>query len=248
MDSILKAAEWILNSKHTTAMTGAGISVESGIPPFRGENGLWNTYDPLVLELDYFREHTQKSWEVIKQIFYDYFGTASPNTAHITLAEMQEMGILHTLITQNIDNLHRLAGSKDVLEFHGTSGAFVCMNCGRKIPTENIAISGKAPRCSECGGLLKPDFIFFGEHIPEPAASLSYKAAEKSDVFIIIGTTGEVMPASYLPIMAKKKGAFIIEVNLKTSNYTDYVTDLFLQGKATDVLSNLLQTIKNMHA
>ncbi len=128
---IEEAAKLIKNAKHVTAFTGAGISVESGIPPFRGENGLWSKFDPLFLDINYFRQNPLKSWKLIKEIFYDFFGKAEPNSAHTALAEMEKSGYLNSVITQNIDNLHQTAGSKNVFEFHGTSKNLICTNCDK---------------------------------------------------------------------------------------------------------------------
>ncbi|TFG64531.1 MAG: RNA polymerase subunit sigma, partial [Spirochaetales bacterium] len=120
-ETLARAAEKIRNALYLTAFTGAGISVESGIPPFRGKNGLWNTYDPQVLEIGYFWRHPETCWKGIKEIFYDFFGKAEPNAAHHFLADLEKRGILKTLITQNIDDLHFRAGSRNVVEFHGNS-------------------------------------------------------------------------------------------------------------------------------
>ncbi len=164
--NVLKAVDLILNSKCTIAFTGAGISVESGIPPFRGENGLWSKYDPNVLDLGNFQLNPIESWKVIKEIFYDFFGKAKPNTAHFVLAEMETKGFLKSIITQNIDNLHYEAGSKEVYEFHGNSRMLVCPYCSNKsIAAETDLI--EIPLCNHCHAVLKPDFIFFGEGIPE---------------------------------------------------------------------------------
>ncbi len=240
---ISKAAEIILNAKHVTAFTGAGISVESGIPPFRGENGLWSKYDQRFLELSYFYHHPKESWKLIKEIFYDYFGKAEPNDAHFTLAKLEELGLLKAVITQNIDNLHQKAGSKAVYEFHGTSRKLVCTKCEKKYDVEEIDITADIPRCKECGGILKPDFIFFGEAIPEFARTKSFEEAEIADVFLVIGTMGEIMPASMIPTEAKRNGATIIEINTEPSNYTYSITDVFLKGKATETAKQLLSQI-----
>lgn len=238
-DKIKQAAEILRNSKKTTAFTGAGISVESGIPPFRGANGLWSKYNPIILELDYFKSNPEKSWKVVKEIFYDFFGKAKPNTAHKVLAKMEAAGLLDSVITQNIDDLHYKAGNKIVHEFHGNSDNFICLKCGEKYNLKDIVLTEKPPYCKKCGGLLKPDFIFFGEGIPSKAYSASIEAANSSDVFLLIGTTGEVMPASQIPFLAKQNGAKIIEVNTEMSNYTNNITDIFLQGKATEVMNEL---------
>ena len=239
-----KAIELISNAKHITAFTGAGISVESGIPPFRGENGLWSKFDPILLDLDYFHKNPLESWKFIKEIFYDFFGEAKPNSAHIALAEMERTGLLNSIITQNIDNLHQQAGSKTVWEFHGTSKYLICEKCGADYLAEEIDLSTLPPRCEKCGAVLKPDFIFFGESIPEIAMKKSIEEAEKADLFLVIGTTGEIMPASMIPYEAKKNKAKIIEINTQPSNYTSTISDLFLQGKATKVLDELLNKIR----
>ncbi len=240
MDSFYnEAVELLKQSKYTTAFTGAGISVESGIPPFRGETGLWSKYNPIVLDIDYFHSHPLESWKVIKEIFYDFFGKAKPNKAHRVLAAMEQKGMLKNIITQNIDNLHQEAGSKEVYEFHGNSRDLVCTKCSKRFKMEEINFEQLPVSCDVCGGLVKPDFIFFGEGIPSEAYSKSLAAAENADVFLVIGTTGEIMPASQIPIMAKNNGAKIIEINVEPSNYTYHITDVFLKGKATEVMERL---------
>lgn len=237
--NIQKVVNLILNSKYAVAYTGAGISVESGIPPFRGENGLWSKYDPKVLDLNYFQLNPEESWKVIKEIFYDFFGEAKPNDAHIALAEMEKKGLLKAVITQNIDNLHYEAGSKEVYEFHGNSRMLVCQKCFKKTLAAETDLS-KVPLCDHCHSVLKPDFIFFGEGIPEMAYRKSFAAAEKADVVLIIGSTGEVYPAASIPPLAKQNGAKIIEINPKKSLFTDSITDIFIPGKASEVMRKIL--------
>ncbi len=239
-NKLTQAAELIKDSKHTTAFTGAGISVESGIPPFRGENGLWSKFDPIFLDLGYFFKHPDESWQLIKKIFYDSFAQAEPNAAHYALAQLEQRGLLQAIITQNIDNLHQRAGSKNVIEYHGTTQTLTCTHCGRRYQASTKFLNDLPPKCESCSGLLKPDFVFFGEAIPELAQSRSLQEAEIADVFILIGTTGEVQPASMIPIIAKKNHAKIIEINVEKSNYTDSITDIFLNGKATEIMRNLL--------
>ena len=240
---IIKAAEWIKKSKHTTVFTGAGISVESGIPPFRGENGLWNKYDPSCVDLSYFHANPSAAWAIIKEIFYDFFGQAEPNDAHKAVAELERMGLVKAVITQNIDNLHQEAGSKQVYEFHGTAQSVGCTRCGINSPAGQEMFASIPPTCRRCSGILKPDFIFFGEGIPEPARTLSFREAELADVFIIIGTTGQVVPACNIPYLAKKNHCKIIEVNLDPSSYTPMITDIYLQGKATETMKQLMEEL-----
>ena len=241
---IREAASSIKEARHVTAFTGAGISVESGIPPFRGENGIWNKYDPMILDIQYFMEHPTESWIVIKEIFYDFFGKAEANRAHIVLAEMEKSGLLSEVITQNIDNLHQKAGSTVVHEFHGNSRNLICTKSGELLPAAHADLDALPPIHPATGGLLKPDFIFFGEGIPPEAYQASIQAARNSDIFLVIGTTGEIMPASQIPYLAKENGASIIEVNTKESNYTSRITDIFLQGKATEIMDLLAREIR----
>ncbi|MCB2195574.1 MAG: NAD-dependent deacylase [Bacteroidetes bacterium] len=242
-DSLQNAIELLVNSKHAIAYTGAGISVESGIPPFRGEDGLWNKYDPNILELSYFYLRPDKSWKVIKEIFYDFFGEAKPNKAHTVLAELEHLALIKAIVTQNIDNLHYDAGSKEVYEFHGNSRMLVCTGCNKKYMAAETNLNG-VPLCTSCNDLLKPDFIFFGEKIPEVAYRKSIEAAQKADVVVIIGSTGEVYPAASIPRYAKENGAKIIEINPEKSLFTDSITDLFIKGKATEIMHELLIGIK----
>ncbi len=233
------AARAIKKANRVVAFTGAGISVESGIPPFRGKGGLWSKYDPIFLHIGYFHNHPLESWKLIKEIFYDFFGRAKPNAAHYALAAMEHNGLLQAIITQNIDNLHQEAGSKTVYEFHGTSQQLVCVHCAKKYHVSKIDLEHLPPLCTDCGHLLKPDFVFFGEPIPETTNSLSFREAEIADIFILIGTTGEIMPASMIPNLAKKRRATIIEVNPNETNYTHGITDMFLQDKATEAMIKL---------
>ncbi|MCD6117568.1 NAD-dependent deacylase [bacterium] len=233
------AAAKIINAQRAVAFTGAGISVESGIPPFRGPDGLWEKYDPIFLDINHFQLHPKESWLLIKEIFYDFFGRAKPNKAHLMLAEMENLDLIKAVITQNIDNLHQEAGSRNVYEFHGTSKNLLCSKCGLKHNVADVNLDELPPVCRECGGILRPDFVFFGEAIPEPANRLSFAEAQTADLFLVIGTTGEIMPASMIPFQAKQHGAFIIEVNTEPSRYTNDITDIFLQGRATDIMGML---------
>ncbi|MGE5342027.1 MAG: SIR2 family NAD-dependent protein deacylase [Candidatus Omnitrophota bacterium] len=245
MDAHIKqAAQWIKNSRHTTVFTGAGISVESGIPPFRGENGIYNKYDPAMLEIDYFRRHPNKCWPLIKEIFYDFLGQAKPNDAHKQVARLEQTGYVKAVITQNIDNLHQEAGSRTVFEFHGTCRTLSCVMCRKVYKAEEISFIPMPPRCSGCNGLLKPNFVFFGEAIPREANALSFAEAQLADVFLVIGTTGEVMPACMIPIQARDNGAKVIEINTEPSTFTYSITDVFLRGKASEMMNALVRKIE----
>ncbi|MRJ06204.1 MAG: RNA polymerase subunit sigma [Epsilonproteobacteria bacterium] len=231
-ETIQKVRE-IIQMGGGVAFTGAGISVESGIPPFRGPNGLWSRYDPKILDIDYFRANPKRAWEGILELFYLKFQNVKPNFAHFCLADLERKGKILGVITQNIDNLHQLAGSQRVVEFHGTASRLQCLQCGRKYPTSQIGLEKLPPQCPQCGGVLKPDFVFFGEPIPPDAFSQSLQWVSQANFMLVIGTSGEIQPASQLPFLAKERGATIIEINIESSAYTHTITDFFIQSPAT---------------
>ena len=241
-----KAAKIIKSSRRCVAFTGAGIAVESGIPPFRVKNGLWNKYDPQTFDIQYFYDHTKQSWEVIREIFYNLFGKVKPNAAHYALAELEANKLLSAVITQNVDNLHYDAGSKNVHEFHGSLKKLVCLKCRAKYNINKIDLNVLPPTCEKCGGILKPGVIFFGEAIPEPAGKNSFNETRKADCFILIGTTGTVAPANMIPSAAKSNGAKIIEINPYVSEYTSSVTDIFLEEKASPAMEKLMEEIEKL--
>nr|MBN2277830.1 NAD-dependent deacylase [candidate division Zixibacteria bacterium] len=242
--SLDKAAKMIKRARRVTAFTGAGISVESGVPPFRGPDGLWSRYDPACFEINFFRTHPETAWPLIKKMFFDTFREAHPNDAHLGLARMETAGRLRTVITQNIDNLHQAAGSKEVYEFHGNARYLVCLECEARYGIAEMDLDHLPPVCPVCHGMLKPDFIFFGEMIPERVHSRSLYETIHSDIFLVIGTSGEVMPASMIPAIAKQNGAGIIEINISPSNYTGRISDIFLAGQASDVINDLVRLLE----
>ena len=244
INEIKQATELIKNAKHLTVFTGAGISVESGIPPFRGESGIWNKYDPSILDLHRYLYSPEEVWPVIREIFFNFFTDAIPNDAHNVLAKWETKGIVKAIITQNIDNLHQLAGSKTVIEFHGNSNYFNCVEDESHVSEiEEIDFDDSYPKCPKCGHLKKPSFIFFGEQIPVEAFRQSDFHARKTDVMIIIGSTGEVIPAANVPWDAKRNGAKIIEVNPGSSAFTNSISDIHLKGKASEVLKMVDQNL-----
>ncbi|WP_462324206.1 SIR2 family NAD-dependent protein deacylase [Desulfoplanes sp.] len=233
----------IREANHCVVFTGAGVSVESGIPPFRGDQGLWARYDPTCLDISFFHAHPLEAWRAIREIFYDFMGRAEPNRAHRGIARLEEMGMVKSVITQNIDNLHQQAGSGTVCEYHGTTRTLSCTGCGTTIKADLADLETLPPCCAVCGRIMKPDFVFFGETIPEEAARFSMDQATRADCMLVIGTTGEVMPASLLPRMAKENGCFIVEINTEPSAYTGVITDVFLQGKATEAVAELVDAV-----
>ncbi len=242
------AAFKLLQARRGIAFTGAGISVESGIPPFRGPGGLWNQYDPSFIELGFFQRYPEESWGLIKEIFFDNFGKANPNLAHEGLAWLEKEGLISGVITQNIDHLHQEAGSKNVIEFHGSNQYLVCLSCGERVLAAPDILDSIPPLCPKCSTVLKPDFVFFSEGIPELAFERSLDETLLSDVWIVVGTKGEVMPACAMPIEAKRNGATIIEINIEPSEFTDSITDVFLRYPASVGVNALKEVILDLRA
>jgi NAD-dependent deacetylase len=245
MDALIeKAAQAVLDSKLTLALTGAGISVESGIPDFRSKGGLWDRYDPEEYASIYsFQRDPEKVWHMLREM-EEIVDKARPNAAHIGLAELEEMGLLRSVITQNVDNLHQEAGSKDVIEYHGNSRSLTCLWCNRRY--DYAQKKGEYPPYCVCGRILKPDVVFFGEAIPMEAMTRSYQLASSCQALLIIGTSAVVSPFNVLPRQAKQVGATIIEINLERTVLSDHITDILLLGKATEVVFQLVSTVRGL--
>ena len=241
--SIKQAAALIKHASYGVVFTGAGVSVESGIAPFTGQGGLWNQYDPKYIEINFFQRNSAESWREMKKIFFTDMDEASPNKAHEVIAKLEQKGFVKGVITQNIDGLHQRAGSKNVQEFHGTIHTLSCVQCARKYKLEDVNLEEEPPLCF-CGGVLKPDFVFYGEGIPPLAYEKSLEMAQNADVMIVVGTAGQVMPACSLPLTAKQFGAKIIEVNPLPSAFTDSVTDLYFPQKAGEFFAALEKEMK----
>ena len=241
--ALQNAADIIRNAKLTVAFTGAGISVESGIPPFRGPGGLWSQYDSAKFEKSYFTRHPREVWPLLKRIFFDFLGTAKPNAAHKALADLETAGKLHAIITQNIDSLHQAAGSNTVFEYHGSTRRMQCLSCMKFFDSKDISLAKLPPACPDCGGLLKPDFVFFSEAIPFDVHMEASDLARQCDACLVVGSTGEVQPASRIPHIAKSAGATIIEINPEETAFSRSVTDIFLQGKAGEMLPALVREV-----
>ncbi len=248
-----QAANIIAKSKHLVALTGAGISTESGIPDFRSPGGLWTKVDPGEFSIDRFLQNPARFWKMnldLKNSGDFDLASASPNAAHYSLAKMESKGIMKCIITQNVDSLHQKAGSIEVVEFHGNLLRAICMKCKTLEPIEKVeqrVSSGEqeTPRCNHCGGLLKPDAVFFGEPIPSKALMASKVMSQRCDALLVIGTSLQVFPAAEIPIVAKSKSpsATIIEINREPSALHTQVTDLLLLGSAGEILSKIDELI-----
>ncbi len=241
-DNLIKRAADILRSAQCAiAFTGAGVSYESGIPTFRGgEGSVWSQYDPEDIDIEHFLSNPSKSWKTIKACFYSFMERKDikPNKAHIVLSRLEKSGLLKAVITQNIDGLHQEAGSEHVIEFHGTTKTASCIKCHHQIPSSEIDMNADVPLCPKCGGLLKPDFVFFGEGIPEKALDESFDLADKADVCIVVGTSGVVMPAAMIPIKVKQHGGRLIEISPDNTELTKYA-DVHIHLGAVDAFSQL---------
>ncbi|MBF0102617.1 MAG: NAD-dependent deacylase [Desulfobacterales bacterium] len=244
MTLIEKAAQYIANAKQIVALTGAGISVESGIPPFRGKGGLWEKFDPMeYAHIDVFLKNPKKVWDVMLKEMKEIIQQAKPNNAHLGLAKLEQMGKLKTIITQNIDGLHQMAGNSDVIEFHGNFAWLRCLNCSHRCAMRDVNLDVIPPTCS-CGGIYRPDCVFFGEMIPMEALTRSQSLSKNCDVMLVIGTSAVVQPAALMPMIAKDSGAKIIEINAEPTPLTYSVSDVALQGNASEIIIKLIDTLQ----
>ncbi len=252
--AIQQAAALLLAANYVVALTGAGISVESGIPPFRGPGGLWTKYgEPPMDGYKRFLQDPKKAWEerlspsgASKEI-RDTIATARPNPGHYALVTMEEMGILRCLITQNVDNLHRRAGSHNVLEIHGNYTLVRCIQCTARFPSDAVSLTTLPPRCPTCGGILKSDTVSFGEPIPSDVLESCLRATQRCDCMLVAGTSATVYPAAWFPLEVHNRGGTLIEVNLYESELTPLCT-VSLRGSAATLLPQLLHTLQVLQA
>lgn len=240
-DAIERAARDLLAADTAIALTGAGVSTESGIPDFRSKDGLWSRYD--IHEygtIDAFRRDPGKVWRMLREMLSML--EAEPNPAHRALAELEATGYLDAVITQNVDNLHQESGSRTVIEFHGNFTRVVCQRCGTQQAAEDISMDELPPRC-DCGGVLKPDGVFFGEQIPPTAYRRAMAMAQDCDVLLVVGTSATVSPANQLPYLVKAKNGTIIEVNTEATELTGSLSDYLVQGKAGETLPRIVEAV-----
>jgi NAD-dependent deacetylase len=253
LDFDKKLIDLIAGSHSIVFFTGAGISAESGIPTFRGKDGIWNKLKPEELaNFDAFLRNPQLVWEWYnhrKKIIHE----SQPNPGHLAIAEFQNICDNVTVITQNIDNLHRRAGSKVVYELHGNIERNYCIKCKARYneePVSSVSSLGKpdftmgVPKC-KCGGLIRPDVVWFGELLPEDQYRASEEAASVCDIFFVIGTSAVVYPAAFLVYTAKQSGAYLIEVNTEETEASSIVnTSLF--GEAGKILPEILNSVREL--
>ncbi|MBI3756118.1 MAG: NAD-dependent deacylase [Deltaproteobacteria bacterium] len=235
--SIQDIKERLCNSKAVTILTGAGISAESGVPIFRGKNGLWKNFRPEDLATpEAFKREPGLVWE-----WYDSrrqtLSRLKPNPGHFAIAEIEKRVKDFTLITQNVDGLHQLAGSKNIIELHGNIWRVKCLTCGKVAENRDVPIK-ILPFC-ECGGLLRPDVVWFGEMLSDDNLTRAFVASDNCDLMFVIGTSGVVHPAASLALRAKDEGASVVEINIENTPLTASADATFL-GKAGEILPRLL--------
>ena len=234
----MQVREWLKQASSVVALTGAGVSAESGVPTFRGKNGLWKQYRAEDLATPQaFARDPKLIWE-----WYDWrrglLAEARPNPGHVALAEIEKLVPKFTLITQNVDDLHEQAGSSNVLHVHGSIWLVRCLDCGREAPDKRWPMPELPPKC-ECGGVLRPGVVWFGEALPTRVWIDAEAAARSADLFLVVGTSALVYPAAGLAQIAKRAGARIVEVNIAETALSGAI-DEFLQGPSGELLPQLI--------
>ncbi len=249
-EQILHAARLILGASYPIALTGAGMSVESGIPPFRGPGGLWTKYgEPPMNGYQIFLADPKKAWEDrIRRQNDELWGplkVAKPNSGHAALAELEAIGTLRFLITQNVDDLHRQAGHQALAEIHGNWKLIRCIECGARFASGEISVEKLPPECPRCEGVLKSDTVSFGEPIPTDVLNACMEHAARSDLVIVAGTSATVYPAAGFALEVKQRGGILIEANLYESEITP-ICDVSLRGPTGEVLPRLTATVSEL--
>jgi len=245
-DLIKQAAEDIARAGNIVALTGAGISVESGVPPFRGRGGVWEKIDPMrYAHIDAFMRDPTEVWQVLVKSLIDVIGKAKPNSAHTGLAQLEKMGKLSTIVTQNVDGLHQVAGSTDVIEYHGSFSWLRCLACSRRWQSTEVQLSQLPPLC-ECGGILRPACIFFGELIAPEHLVRSEAVAKACDLMLVVGTSAVVYPAAGIPAIARNSGARVIEINPEKTELSATTSDYLIKGPAGRVMQQILTELKGL--
>ena len=230
------------NAKSVVVSTGAGVSAESGVPTFRGEEGLWKKFRAEELAtFDAFQANPELVWE-----WYQYrreiINKIKPNPGHHAIADMQKLYDNFHLITQNVDGLHRVAGSENVVEIHGNIKRNKCLDCDEINYDEYFR---KFPPMCECGGRLRPDVVWFGEMLPAVAIDMALGVSRACDLFFTVGTSGVVQPAASLPSLARQQGAFVVEVNIEPTELT-FNVDQHFRGKSGEILPQIIKKTKEL--
>jgi NAD-dependent deacetylase len=242
-----QVAQWLLGAGKVIVLSGAGISTESGIPDFRSAGGLWSRYSPAeYATLGAFRRDPAKVWRMLAEL--EQVLQASPNPAHLALAELEQAGRLSGIITQNVDGLHQAGGSRNVVEFHGSNRTLSCLSCGAAFSQFAARALGMPPRCTAssggvaCGTILKPDVVFFDEMIPPRALIEAQRMVEGADLILVVGTSCEVFPAAEIPLQVHRRGGKIVEINLEPA--VGLPSDIVFAEKCSVVLPALVERVR----
>jgi len=236
----------IQESANVVAFSGAGLSADSGIPTYRGAGGLWNEYDPdKYANINYFLHDPSYYWRFFRDVRFPILKEATPNQGHLALAYMESQGNCDAIITQNIDGLHFEAGLQRVIELHGNTRRFYCMECSNVLTLDEAhqLLSHELPPKCPCGGLIRPDVVFFGESLPAEALEEASRAALECDVFLAVGSSLVVQPAAQLPLMAKQSGAQLIIINIGETPLDD-MADFVFDENASAILSHLADSVE----
>jgi NAD-dependent protein deacetylase/lipoamidase len=237
--SVARLAELITTRQPCVVLTGAGVSTESGVPDFRSPTGVWAEVNPMdYASIRAFREDPEKVWSFYAKRV-DMLTGAEPNEAHRALAELEHRGLVRAVVTQNIDLLHTRAGSREVVEVHGSIRTASCPQCGTVYPLDESMLP--VPRC-ECGAVLKPDVVFFGELLPQPAIDLAYELARSAALMLVVGSALEVYPVADLPLETLKSGGSLAIVN-RGETTLDAKAELKIEGSAGQTLSAVLARV-----
>jgi len=236
-------AKRIHDAREGVVLTGAGISAESGVPTFRGKEGLWGKFKPEELAtMEAFMANPKIVWEWYKWR-RELMGNVKPNAGHFALAELCKWFEQFTVVTQNVDGLHRAAGSQRVVELHGNIHRNKCSKCDNAVP-ENLEIDpSRIPSCAKCGGKIRPDVVWFGELLPEGAIEEAFAVSERTDIFFSVGTSALVHPAASLPVIAKRGGAILVEINPEETPLTE-IADYSFRAKSGELLPELLSVLR----
>ncbi len=247
-----RAAELVFNSNRIVLFTGAGVSTESGIPDFRSPGGIWSRYDPDLFTLQRFlydEDARKVHWKALLQDDFIPHTGVSPNAAHYAGAELEKMGKLDCVVTQNVDGLHEEAGNTPDLVFHlhGTLERAICLECRKTYPMDEIrglmSRGVEIPECGICGGLLKPDAVFFGEALPEKVLSEAERRARECDLCIVIGSSLVVYPAALIPRYAVQSGAGLVIIN-RDSTDLDRQARVCIHEGAGDTMTRIMERVK----
>jgi NAD-dependent deacetylase len=252
-EQLRQIAQWITTSTRVVVFSGAGLSTESGIPDFRSPGGVWDRYNPEDFYFQNFlasENSREKYWQMATEM-YEPIRKAQPNPAHLAISELEKLGKLDCVITQNIDGLHFKAGNSEekVIQIHGTAIFVSCLSCKKRYDRdeiqERIKMGVKAPCCDDCGGFLKPATISFGQSMPERETQEAYHRSSTCDLFIVVGSSLVVQPAASMPLVAKKNGARLVIINRDPTPYDD-MADIVIHGQAGPTMASILEHVKRV--